>query len=114
MKVNLSEAIVYDMGSKLKSTDGPKSWQWRTPRRSSYTSFPTDSIVPLLREYEMILPALNQVRAFSHFHVTIICEFNDNESPCGFSFSRETIELLSKFQASVEIDSVSRMSPPEI
>jgi len=112
-KVNLSHSVVKELGVNL-DTKTPKEWQWRTARRASYTDFPEDSIAPLLRENEFILSELNHHRHESQVFVTIICQFEENERPCGFLFSRETIELLAQFGASLEIDAVSNISGPEI
>jgi hypothetical protein len=113
LKVNLPNAVVGELGSNLNQSI-VKDWKWRTARRASYTDFPEDSVAPLLREHEFILNELNCHRHESHVYVAIICQYGENEFPRGFSFSQETIELLAQFGASLEIDSVSVMSPPEI
>ena len=112
-KVNLPHALVKELGNSLDQSI-LRDWKWRTARRASYTDFPEDSVTPLLREHEFILDELNCHRHEAHAFVTIICQFEENEAPRGFSFSRETIELLAQFGASLEIDAVSIMSPAEI
>ena len=112
-KASLSGAVICELGSKIKESNTPKQWLWRTARRSTYTSYPEDSILPILREHEILLRDFNRLRHASHACVTLICQFEEGESPRGIFLSRETIEVLANFGAELNVDTVSIMSPPE-
>ena len=109
--VNVSGAVVREVGGQIKDSVMPRMWKWRTGRKAIPPNQLEDSVAPLLTENENILGELHRHRHDSEVSVTIICRFEDTESHYGYSFSRETIEMLARFGASLQIDAVSIMSP---
>lgn len=110
-RVNVAGASVRELGARALAVGAPRPWKWRTARKAAYTPYPEDSVAPILREHEHLLADISRQRLQTS--VTIVCKVAVGERPPGFSFSAETIQLLNQFNASLEVDFVSSMSPPE-
>jgi len=87
-------------------------WLWRTKYHAVTTNSPEDELRDFLLGHKHLFPVIDRYRSrLAEIGATIVAQYDDNEQPRGYSFSADTVRLLSELGATLEIDAVRVMAP---
>lgn len=87
-------------------------WLWRTKYHAVTTNSPEDELRDFLLGHRHLFPIIDRHRArLAEVGVAIVAQYDESEQPRGYSFSAETVRLLSEAGATLEIDAVRVMTP---
>ena len=89
-------------------------WLWRTRRVAISSDEPELGLENLVRSYIHLSAALKKHRgALAEVVVNLIAQNSEGESPRGYAFSEQLVQMAAQLGAALSVDAVSLMGDPD-